>query len=402
MGAFFTATSMIGFIAGAGIVVRNSIILVDFVQLRMSHGMPLIEAVVDAGAVRFRPMLLTAAAVIVGSSVMLFDPIFQGLAISLMAGEVASLLLSRMAVPVLFYLSERRKHPETSAGSDEPTVLCPTDFSMQSSIALKLAEKIAGVFGAKLKVLHAAEPDLPPYFTKSQLEAIALEEKQVEDENVMQIRAFVKENLVAKSEFDAVYVDDSPVSAILAEAERANTLLIALGTHGRSGFEKLRFGSVAETVLHESKSPVLTVNLNVKPTEGVDINRIVCAVELNDESEISLRYAAEMARRFDAELVVIYVGSAEAANMKDEELSTLCTWVPAEARVRCRLQELVRHGDISEEILNAANELSADLLVIGVRHSVFNNDETLGEHTSRILRNALCPVITIPSNSGRA
>ena len=106
-GAFFTATSMIGFIAGAGIIVRNSIILVDFIELRRSQGMPLEEAVVDAGAVRFRPMLLTAAAVVVGSSVMLFDPIFQGLAISLMAGEVASTLLSRMAVPVLYYLSER-------------------------------------------------------------------------------------------------------------------------------------------------------------------------------------------------------------------------------------------------------------------------------------------------------
>jgi len=108
MGAFFTATSMIGFIAGAGIVVRNSIILVDFIELRLAEGMSLAEAVVDAGAVRFRPMLLTAAAVIVGSSVILFDPIFQGLAISLMAGEVASLLLSRMAVPILYYLS--RKH----------------------------------------------------------------------------------------------------------------------------------------------------------------------------------------------------------------------------------------------------------------------------------------------------
>ena len=110
MGAFFTATSMIGFIAGAGIVVRNSIILVDFVQLRLNQGMSLADAVVDAGAVRFRPMMLTAAAVIVGSAVILFDPIFQGLAISLMAGEVASLFLSRMTVPVLFYLSERKKH----------------------------------------------------------------------------------------------------------------------------------------------------------------------------------------------------------------------------------------------------------------------------------------------------
>ena len=111
LGAFFTATSMIGFIAGAGIVVRNSIILVDFVELRLKQGMPLADAVVDAGAVRFRPMMLTAAAVIVGAGVILFDPIFQGLAISLMAGEVASLLLSRMTVPILYYLSARTTTP---------------------------------------------------------------------------------------------------------------------------------------------------------------------------------------------------------------------------------------------------------------------------------------------------
>jgi multidrug efflux pump subunit AcrB len=109
MGAFFTATSMIGFIAGAGIVVRNSIILVDFVELRLKQGMPLDEAVIDAGAVRFRPMMLTAASVVVGASVILFDPIFQGLAISLMAGGVASLFLSLPTVPILFFLSESRR-----------------------------------------------------------------------------------------------------------------------------------------------------------------------------------------------------------------------------------------------------------------------------------------------------
>ena len=109
MGAFFTATSMIGFIAGAGIVVRNSIILVDFVELRLKEGMPLDEAVIDAGAVRFRPMMLTAAAVVVGSVVILFDPIFQGLAVALMAGEIASLLLSRMTVPILYFIANKRK-----------------------------------------------------------------------------------------------------------------------------------------------------------------------------------------------------------------------------------------------------------------------------------------------------
>jgi len=115
IGAFFTATSMIGFIAGAGIVVRNSIILVDFIELRRSEGMPLEEAVIDAGAVRFRPMMLTAAAVVVAAGVILFDPIFQGLAISLMAGEVASLLLSRMTVPVVYFLAGRGAAPPSES-----------------------------------------------------------------------------------------------------------------------------------------------------------------------------------------------------------------------------------------------------------------------------------------------
>ncbi|HJW71583.1 MAG TPA: efflux RND transporter permease subunit [Geothrix sp.] len=107
-GAFFTATSMIGFIAGAGIIVRNSIILVDFIELKLKEGMALEAAVEEAGVVRFRPILLTAAAVIVGSLVMLADPIFQGLAISLMAGAIASTLLSIPSVPVLYYLVARR------------------------------------------------------------------------------------------------------------------------------------------------------------------------------------------------------------------------------------------------------------------------------------------------------
>ncbi len=104
LGAFFTATSMIGFIAGAGIIVRNSIILVDFIELRIRQGMPLAEAVIDAGATRFRPMLLTAAAVVVGASVILTDPIFQGLALSLIAGAVASTFLSWPTIPVLYFM----------------------------------------------------------------------------------------------------------------------------------------------------------------------------------------------------------------------------------------------------------------------------------------------------------
>jgi multidrug efflux pump subunit AcrB len=115
LGAFFTATSMIGFIAGAGITVRNSIILVDFIELRRAQGWALRDAVIDAGAVRFRPMVLTAAAVAVGAGVILFDPIFQGLAVALIGGEVAATGLSRIAVPVLYYLVRRRDTPHATA-----------------------------------------------------------------------------------------------------------------------------------------------------------------------------------------------------------------------------------------------------------------------------------------------
>jgi multidrug efflux pump subunit AcrB len=107
--AFFTATSMIGFMAGAGIVVRNSIILVDFIELRLAEGHPLADAVVEAGMVRFRPIMLTALAVVTVATVILTDPIFQGLAIALMAGSLISMFTAPVLVPLLYFMANNRK-----------------------------------------------------------------------------------------------------------------------------------------------------------------------------------------------------------------------------------------------------------------------------------------------------
>ncbi|MGE4585875.1 MAG: efflux RND transporter permease subunit, partial [Mangrovibacterium sp.] len=118
MGAFFTATSMIGLIALAGIMVRNSVLLIDFIKLRLNEGIPLKEAVVEAGAVRTTPILLTAGTVVIGAVVILFDPIFQGLAISLMGGTIASTFLTLIMVPLIYYMTEKRKYakqPEINA-----------------------------------------------------------------------------------------------------------------------------------------------------------------------------------------------------------------------------------------------------------------------------------------------
>jgi multidrug efflux pump subunit AcrB len=111
--AFFTATSMIGFMAGAGIVVRNSIILVDFIEMRLAEGHPLAEAVVEAGMIRFRPIMLTALAVVAGATVILADPIFQGLAIALMAGSLISMFTAPVLVPLLYFMASNRKPGQT-------------------------------------------------------------------------------------------------------------------------------------------------------------------------------------------------------------------------------------------------------------------------------------------------
>jgi len=134
-GAFFTATSMIGMIALAGIIVRNSILLVDFIQLAEARGRSLRAAVLEAGAVRFRPIALTAAAVVVGGLVMVLDPIFQGLAVALISGAVVATGLTMVVVPLLYWELRRRQPREL-----------PTDISRGDSTVptlLPLADGVA-------------------------------------------------------------------------------------------------------------------------------------------------------------------------------------------------------------------------------------------------------------------
>ncbi len=112
--AYFTATSMIGFIALAGVMVRNSILLIDFINIRLKEGIPLKQAIIEAGAVRTTPILLTAGAVALGAVIILFDPIFQGLAISLMGGTVTSTFLTLIVVPLLYFKMMRKKNIKTT------------------------------------------------------------------------------------------------------------------------------------------------------------------------------------------------------------------------------------------------------------------------------------------------
>jgi multidrug efflux pump subunit AcrB/nucleotide-binding universal stress UspA family protein len=396
MGAFFTATSMIGFIAGAGIVVRNSIILVDFVELRLKQGMPLAEAVVDAGAVRFRPMMLTAAAVIVGSAVMLFDPIFQGLAISLMAGEVASLLLSRMTVPILFYLSERKKEKAKTKIFHTRTILVPTDFSEIANVALKYAKEFARVLGSRLTVMHAQSFEPPVYFTSKQLEELSKEFEQSRQTTLEKLNDYVKENIEDEFSKETLVVEEEPASAVLKTAQEFEADLIVMGTHGHGKIESLLLGSVAEGVLREAACPVLTVNPQVKISsdEELSIKRILCPVNMTEVAREALEYATMLARSFSAELLVVKVIEDENES-EEEHLKTLCDWIPSESRLHCDVKELVARGNVVEQIVTLSEENKADLIVLGAQHKLFRDKTIIYATTASVVRNAHCPVLTV-------
>ncbi|MDO9274439.1 MAG: efflux RND transporter permease subunit [Lutibacter sp.] len=121
LGAFFTATSFIGMIALAGVMVRNSVLLIDFIEIRLNDGIPLKQAIIDAGAVRTTPILLTTGAVVIGASIILFDPIFQGLAISLVAGAIVSTMLTLVVVPMIYYMTEKKKWENNSDNDNQKT-----------------------------------------------------------------------------------------------------------------------------------------------------------------------------------------------------------------------------------------------------------------------------------------
>ncbi len=232
MGAFFTATSMIGFIAGAGIVVRNSIILVDFIEMRLREGMPLAEAVVDAGAVRFRPMALTAAAVIVGSAVILFDPIFQGLAISLMAGEVASLLLSRVTVPVLYFMShQKRRHHRLRPWCRRRQERCHEPgrehLARAGRRGLRRGLRVGAEDGGSrwrrpgMPTSPSSirrRPEAPAYFTADQIDTLEAEREQSRAGTAARCRALARQHV--RRAVHVVVEEGPPEDALLRMADR--------------------------------------------------------------------------------------------------------------------------------------------------------------------------------------
>ncbi len=270
-------------------------------------------------------------------------------------------------------------------------ILCPVDFSELSALALRYSAALAGCFGSRIAVLHASRFVPPPYFTPGQIARLKQELRESEHRAEAELREFIAATLGPQHlAIEARIVDELPVEAIRRVAAETQADLIALGTHGRSGINRLMLGSVAERVLRESRIPVLTVRGEAGTRPGA-IRRILVPVNNTAVARKALEAAAELAQCLGATLSLLHVREPHPGRTIED----LCAWVPEAQRVRCQIEEVTREGEAAREIIAHASERSCDLLVIGAQHRRFLDSTVMGGTTLRVVRHAPCPVLTV-------
>jgi nucleotide-binding universal stress UspA family protein len=268
------------------------------------------------------------------------------------------------------------------------TILCPVDFSELSAQALRHAAALAKCGDARIVAAYANWFEAPPYFTEGRLAELESQFRESMGEAEHSLKDFVKSTLGdGAAAVDTRVVDGLPADAILDLTESTHAGLVVMGTHGRTGFNHWMLGSVTERILRESPVPLLTVR--GAPTGP--IRRILCPIDGTDISRHAFRLAAGLGACFGAVVTALYVSEGGS----DQPPPDICDWIPAEERQRCRVRELVRHGDPAEEIIALASAEECDLIVLGAPRRRFFEGMVLGTTTLRAVRHAPCPVLTV-------
>jgi nucleotide-binding universal stress UspA family protein len=286
-------------------------------------------------------------------------------------------------------------------------ILCPVDFSEFSCHALDHAAAIARWYDARLAVLHvfrtASALDLPP---------LVMEER--DRVRIMTDMRHLTRHLPADLTVDFCVQEASEIDReILRQAARADLLVV--GSHGRSGVERLLLGSVTERVIRQAPCPTLVVPRrapDVSAGTPVQFRSILCPMDFSDGALRALEYAMTLAEEADARLTVLHVielppelrehplsGDFDVdkvrAAAEAESLRRLRELIPSEARVYCRAETAVREGAAYREILKEAAERSADLIVMGVQGRGAIDLLVFGSNTARVVRRATCPVLIV-------
>ncbi len=271
-------------------------------------------------------------------------------------------------------------------------ILCPVDLSERSAPALHYAAALSRCADARITALYAESFVPPPYFTESQVEALTSQIRASAAAAEKSLAQFVAQVLgPGAPPVETKIVNALPADAILRTAQETGAGLIAMGTHGRSGFNRWMMGSVAERVMRESRVPVLTVRHTAEASTPRAIRRILCPVNDSTVARQALQMATKIANCLGAAVTVLHVQEEDPRG----RISDLCRWVQEEEHPQCEMMELSREGEAAQEIIRVAVETDCDLLVMGARHRLFHDSTVLGTTTVRTVRHAPCAVLTV-------
>ena len=295
-------------------------------------------------------------------------------------------------------------------------ILCPVDFSDYSRRALDHAFAIARWYESTVTVLHVVSPAPvagygPGPGTFPPMVLTAVDRAQL----LAETRAFVEAEAAPGVGIEPVVREGQTAAEIVDQADGMNADLLVIGTHGRSGFERLLLGSVAEKVLRKARCPVLTVPGRLPdavPSGPVLFKQILCAVDFSETSMNALKYALSLAQEADGCLTVVHVlgaglvgqvgigeehvDLAALQRQHDEEARRLLDKaVPESAAAYCQADTLLLRGKPWREILRVAADRHAELIVMGVQGRGAADLMFFGSTTHHVVREATCPVLTL-------
>lgn len=274
-------------------------------------------------------------------------------------------------------------------------ILVPTDMSDFGRLALDYALLFNERLGCTLTLLYADEAIFPMDVFEAPLGYYI--ENQPETKRLLldRMRDFIDRCVPQPGIADAMVVQDMPARAIVHTADAIHADMIVMGTHGRHGWRRALLGSVTERVLRDSTRPVLTVTPHLTdPIGRPRITRILCPVNFTDIARLSLEYACSLARAFNAELSILHVAEGIEAPLDKEIDVAFRQWLPPEMQAFCTTREVMANGNAAASVLQNAEDIGADLIVIGAQHKRFSDDTVIGTTTERVTRFARCPVLT--------
>ena len=273
------------------------------------------------------------------------------------------------------------------------TILCPLDLSSASPNVLRWAGLFASLYRARLQILYAEWTEYPRYFLPSQAEELAAAAARARRTIGDELERLLTENLSIETPREIAILEGHPVERILEYAEQLRPDLIVMGSHGRSGFARLRLGSVAENVVQKTSLPTLIVRVPGDRPVPARITSILCPVTSDEHANRDVLMPAGLAATSGARLILMHVEESKSSNALTKQL---CDLLPNSVKGQCEVIEVTRQGNAAEQILLVAREHHIDIIALTARHRRFLESTVIGGTTEKVMRHADSAVLVLP------